>query len=186
MSLPNILTITRIILTFVFVFLIFQYGFSAKVLAAIVFTLASLTDLFDGYYARKYNLITNFGKLMDPIADKFLVLAAFFVFMQMHLIATWMFLVILVREVFVTGWRLVAMRQGKVLAAEKVGKIKTVLQITTIFLILFYLIFIEAGHQASGYQYLFVGIYWLMIMVVSITLFSGFSYLWQNRKFFHA
>ena len=123
MNLPNVLTIFRIFLTFVFIFLFMQGGLGSRVLALAVFTIASLTDYLDGHLARKYNLISEFGKLMDPIADKFLVLSAFFIFMQLQLIAVWMFAVIFAREVIVTGLRLFALRRGIALAAEAAGKL---------------------------------------------------------------
>lgn len=184
MSLPNRLTITRIFLTFLFLFFIFQIGVVPKIIAVLVFLLASLTDFYDGYYAKKHNLISDFGKIMDPIADKFLILMAFFVFMVMHLIQTWMFAAILVREVGITFIRLRALRRGKVLAAEQAGKIKTVLQIVAILAILVFMVFTEAnlpGHQAAWLGQFYKGIHGLMLIVVAITLFSGVSFLWNNR-----
>lgn len=190
MSLPNRLTIFRIVLTVVFVFLLTQNGIAAKVMAVIVFIMASLTDFYDGYYAKKHNLVTDFGKLMDPIADKFLILAAFFVFMSMRLIAPWMFAVILIREVTVTAARLQAMRQGRILAAEPAGKIKTVFQIMAVFAILFFVIFVELTmrfHWSSSLIIpLYQGIGLWMSAVVAITFFSGLSFLWNNRCFLHA
>ena len=185
-TLPNMLTVSRMILTVIFIILIFQPGLMTRIMAAVVFLAASLTDLCDGYYARKHNLITDFGKLMDPIADKFLILGAFFVFMQMHLIAVWMFLAIFIREIFITFWRLWAIKKGEVMAAEKAGKIKTTLQMTVIFLILFYLIIIELHILASSYHLMFLGISWLMLAVVFVTIISGVSYLWNNKRFLHA
>src|SRR3989344_8523821 len=113
MSLPNRLTIARIFLTFVFVFFAFQTGLPSKIIALVVFLLASLTDFYDGYYAKKYNLVSDFGKLMDPIADKFLILTAFFTFTVLHFIQAWMFVLILVREAGGTLIRLRALRRGK-------------------------------------------------------------------------
>ncbi len=190
MSLPNRLTIFRIVLTVVFVFLLTQNGIAAKVMAVIVFIMASLTDFYDGYYAKKHNLVTDFGKLMDPIADKFLILAAFFVFMSMRLIAPWMFAVILIREVTVTAARLQAMRQGRILAAEPAGKMKTVFQIMAVFAILFFMIFVELTmkfHWPSSLIIpLYQGIRLLMSAVAAVTFFSGLSFLWNNRRFLHA
>lgn len=189
MSLPNRLTIARIFLTFVFMLFAFQAGLIPKIIALAVFLLASFTDFYDGYYAKKYNLISDFGKLMDPIADKFLVLTAFFAFMVMHLIPAWMFIVILVREVTVTFIRLQAMRQGKILAAEQAGKIKTVLQIITILTILIFMISAETnfpGHGSTWLGQFYMGIYCLMLAVVAVTLFSGVSFLWNNRRSIYA
>ena len=190
MSLPNRLTILRILLTVVFVFLLTQNGITFKIMAVIVFVMASLTDFYDGYYAKKHNLVTDFGKLMDPIADKFLILAAFFVFMSMRLIAPWMFAVILIREVTVTAARLQAMRTGRILAAEPAGKMKTVFQIMAVFAILFFMIFVELTMRFHWPSSLIIPLYqgiglWISA-VVAITFFSGLSFLWNNRRFLHA
>src|SRR3989338_10975534 len=96
-NLPNILTVLRMILALVFVVLMTQRGLTAMILAAVVFLIASLTDFYDGYLAKKKNLISNFGAIMDPIADKFLILIAFFIFVQMRIIPGWMFLLIFLR-----------------------------------------------------------------------------------------
>lgn len=185
-GLPNRLTIFRILLTVIFIVLIGQSGVAAKAAAAAVFLLASFTDFYDGYYAKKHNLVTNFGKLMDPIADKFLILTAFFIFMSVHLIPPWMFVLIFIREAVVTASRLYAMRRGEVLAAETAGKIKTVLQLSAVFVILFFMISQESARYLAWDSTLNVrlygGIYILMLAVVSVTLFSGISFLWNNRR----
>lgn len=190
MSLPNRLTIFRMILTVFFAGFLFRQGLAAKVIAAIIFLLASWTDFYDGYYAKKHGLVTNFGKIMDPIADKFLILAAFFVFMTMHIVAVWMFVAIFTREVAVTVIRFYAMSRGKVLAAEQAGKIKTVLQFCAVVLILLFLILVEttvSGHSSSVFVLqLFGGIHALMLVVVAVTLFSGVSFLWNNRRSLYA
>ena len=188
-KLPNTLTILRIILTFVFLVLIFKNGLLPKVFAFLIFLIASFTDFFDGYLAKKYNGMSSFGKLMDPVADKFLILSAFFVFTKMHLIALWMFGVIFLREVIITGVRLAAMRNGRVLPAEKVGKYKTVSQMIVISFILIFLILKEVKflngafpQMLLGWQY---GIYTLMLIAISLTLFSGIWYLYHHRRFVH-
>lgn len=186
MKLPNILTVSRFFLTFIFIAFIFKAGLASKIIAAIVFTIASFTDFFDGYYAKKYNLVSDFGKLMDPIADKFLTLAAFFVFTQMQIIPLWMFVIILLREVLITAMRLFAMNKGKVLAAEKAGKYKTVLQITAIYFMLIFIVLKEMDFfvrwTESTVAYWQYGIYSIMFMAVILTLFSGGQYLWNNRR----
>jgi len=186
LNLPNVLTILRIILTVLFIYLFFQNDLGSRVLALIVFTFASLTDYFDGYLARKHNLITPFGKLMDPIADKFLILSAFFIFMQLQLIATWMFITIFTREVIVTGLRLVAIRKKIVLSAEGAGKLKTVLQIVAVYLIIIFTVLIQLTNDTEFFQLLmrqaFTGINVFMLVVVIVTLWSGISFIWNNRK----
>lgn len=187
-KLPNVLTVLRILLTLIFLVLIFKQGLLPKSFAFFIFLMASFTDFFDGYFAKKYNGVSNFGKLMDPVADKFLILSAFFVFTQMHLIALWMFGIIFLREVIITGVRLAAMRNGHILPAEKAGKYKTVSQIVAIYFILILLILREIPffHAAPslflGWQY---GIYVLMLIVVFSTFFSGVWYLWRYGRLIH-
>lgn len=177
---PNALTVLRIILTIVFLFLISQNGLLPKIFAFFIFLAASFTDFFDGYLAKKHSVTSDFGKLMDPIADKFLILSAFFIFTRLQIIAFWMFLIIFLREVMITVLRLKAMRQGRVLPAEKAGKYKTVSQMIVICLILIFLVLQEAGFfnafpQAFlGWQY---GIYIFMMVVVFLTLHSGILYI---------
>ncbi|VAX36379.1 CDP-diacylglycerol--glycerol-3-phosphate 3-phosphatidyltransferase [hydrothermal vent metagenome] len=188
MNLPNVLTMLRIFMVFIFVSLLPHEGLSFKVSALAIFIIASLTDFFDGYYARKYNLITSFGKIMDPIADKFLVLAAFYMFTLMVFIPIWMFVVIALRELLLTGLRLIAVRHGIVLAAEGMGKVKTVLQMGAIISFLIFLILIELvtkGRCPEIYALrVYLWSYTLMFFVVGITVFSGMAFLWNNRRNF--
>ncbi len=185
MNVPNQLTILRFFLTFGFIAAILQEGLFFKVAAAVIFAAASVTDYLDGYIARKYHLISTFGKLMDPIADKFLLLAAFFIFMRMGIVEAWMFILIAVREIFITAWRLVVVQKGKVSAAQMWGKVKTVLQIAAAGLILSYLIAIDLTKIYHWPKALAVGMYqgihYLMWVVVAVTLFSGACLLWDER-----
>ncbi len=178
MNLPNILTVTRIFLTCIFVFFLYQEPRVFHLLAIVVFVAAAWTDFWDGHLARKHNLHTAFGKIMDPIADKFLVLSAFFVFADLKIIALWMFIVIFIREVGITLIRFYAMTKGKVLAAEKAGKWKTTAQMITVGIIL---IFIAHFPPLIGIQ----TITWAMFIVIALTLYSGISFLWNNRGLFH-
>lgn len=181
MNLPNVLTVLRVILTGMFIYFFLQDGPRPLLIALCVFTAASLTDYLDGYIARKHNLITDFGKIMDPIADKFLVLSAFFMFMNKSLIAGWMFYLICAREVIVTVLRLNAVSKGAALAAEGAGKLKTVLQIVAVYLII---IFNIAGQFLDHAQFRAAasGVYVLMLAVVGLTLWSGASFILNNRK----
>ena len=142
MNLANKITIARIVLTFVFIY-IFPKGFIFKVAGFFVFSLAAVSDLLDGWVAKHKNQITDFGKILDPIADKILVLSAFLIFLQMQLIDAWMVIVIISRELGITGLRLFALSKGKVLAAEKAGKHKTVSQMVSIFMIMGFVILKE-------------------------------------------
>ncbi len=184
MNLPNKLTILRIFLTILFLAVICVDSLMAKVIATVLFIAAAITDFFDGYYARKYNLTSNFGKIMDPIADKFLMLAAFLVFAQMDLIAYWMFIIVAIREIGVTVSRIYQVKKGKFIAAENSGKIKTVIQIVTIIFILFYLIFSEVFVISEGFLYVLISrvIYGMMFSVVLITTYSGIEYFKNNSK----
>ncbi|MFH1360316.1 MAG: CDP-diacylglycerol--glycerol-3-phosphate 3-phosphatidyltransferase [Candidatus Omnitrophota bacterium] len=190
MNLPNRLTISRIILTFIFVYFISQVGLAAMTIATVIFTLASLTDYWDGYFAKKYNMVTDFGKLMDPIADKFLILAAFIAFVRMQIVEDWMVVLILGREILITGFRLFALSRKNILAAEKAGKHKTVSQIVAIFSILGFLMFKESLTVFSGWSRT-IEIWWqygidiLMLVTVALTLISGSSFIWSNRKLIH-
>ncbi|MCP4649404.1 MAG: CDP-diacylglycerol--glycerol-3-phosphate 3-phosphatidyltransferase [PVC group bacterium] len=185
MNLPNKLTILRIFLTFVFMFLLFYDGLTAKILAFLAFTLASITDFYDGYLARKYNMITDLGKLLDPIADKILVLAAFLAFVEMGIIPAWMVAFVILRELLITGMRVLAANKGNVLAAAKAGKHKTVSQIVSIFLILGFIVIKEAGIMNMYCEVWFkTAIYVFMLITVAFTLISGLFYIKKNRKVF--
>lgn len=187
MNLPNFLTVFRVFLTVIFIFLFYSEGLAAKILALVIFTLASLTDFLDGHLARKRNIITRFGKIMDPIADKLLILSAFFIFMQLRIVPIWMFVVICFREVTVTGLRLSVMRAGVALAAEKAGKVKTVLQIVTIYLIMLFIIVTDARVWPQGGSEVIMTVYkagidMFLLAVVGITLWSGLTFVWHNRN----
>jgi CDP-diacylglycerol---glycerol-3-phosphate 3-phosphatidyltransferase len=186
MNLANKITITRIILTFVFIYL-FPKGFIFKVVGFFVFTLAAISDLLDGWVAKHKNQVTDFGKILDPIADKILVLSAFLIFLQMQLIDAWMVIVIISRELTITGLRLFALSKGKVLAAEKAGKHKTVSQMVSIFMIMGFVILKEYFNKINfwnevGEKFYLSSIYMVMLVTVSLTLISGISYLWRNRR----
>ena len=188
MNLANRLTMLRILLTFIFMFfLLFCQGLWAKAASLVVFMLAALSDLFDGLIAQRWNMVTDFGRLMDPIADKILVLAAFVAFVQMQLIAAWMFMIIVSREILITSLRLFALNKGKVLSAARAGKHKTVSQMAVIFAILGFILLKEIILKYStwnpAWEKIFrQGIFFLMLLTVGLTLYSGLSYLWDNRK----
>jgi CDP-diacylglycerol--glycerol-3-phosphate 3-phosphatidyltransferase len=168
-------------------FFLFVHGLWAKIIALAVFILAAISDYFDGRIAHKRNMVTDFGKLMDPIADKILVISAFAVFVQMQLIDAWMFVFIISRELLVTSLRLFALNKGKVLSASRSGKHKTVSQMAAILLILGFIVLketmLEYFNWSPGWEQFFrQGINILMFITVGMTLYSGFSYFWKNRK----
>ena len=188
MNLPNKLTILRIILTAAFMVFLFSGGVAAKVAALIVFLLASLTDILDGYIAKRNNQVTDFGKLMDPIADKILVLSAFLAFVELGLVPAWMVAIILFREVAVTALRGMALTKGKVISAGEGGKQKTIWQMCVIFIILIFVIFDEGSRSRFGFWTEKIAaiykdaIFTLMCVTIALTLTSGISYFVKNKE----
>lgn len=187
MNLANRLTMLRIILTFIFLFFFAMQGLLPKAIAFVVFTVAALSDLFDGWIAKKRNMVTDFGRLMDPIADKILVLAAFSAFLEMQIIESWMFVIIVSREIIITSLRLFALNKGKILSAVRAGKHKTASQMGAIFYILIFVVVKEAVKNYSVWNpvwevYFRKSINIFMVITVGLTLYSGLSYLWENRK----
>lgn len=178
MNLPNKLTISRIFLAFAFIVFLFAHGFIFKVLAFVTFIIASLTDLLDGYLAKSRGEVTDFGRLMDPIADKVLVLAAFISFVEIGIIPAWMVVIIIFREALITGLRLFALSRGKVIPADGAGKHKTAWQVGSILLILIFLMMKETGSDTRIFQDV---IFAVMCVTVALTLASGVSYLVKNR-----
>jgi len=190
MNLPNKITIARIFLTFLFMIFLFSGGVVFRALALLTFLIASLSDLLDGYLARKCDMITDFGRFMDPIADKILVLAAFLAFVEMKLIPAWMVVIIIFRELSVTGVRILASTKSKNIPASSGGKHKTVSQMAAIFSILSFLVLREVGIEMLGFwtapvEYYFGWvIFFLMLITVILTLTSGIAYLVRNRDVF--
>ena len=192
MNIANRLTMLRIILTFVFMFFLsfpFRgiWSLWAKILSFVIFILAAASDFFDGMIAHKKNMVTDFGRLMDPIADKILVLAAFAAFVQLQLIDAWMFVIIVSREILITSLRMFALNKGKVLSASPAGKHKTASQMVVIFYILGFIVAKEVAKNVSTWnpnweEFFRRSIYLFMLITVALTLYSGLSYLWQNRK----
>ena len=187
MNLANKLTMSRFVLAFFFMFFLYASFPHAKLLALLFFGVASITDYFDGMIAKKYNMETDFGRLMDPIADKVLVLAGFLAFVELSIIPAWMVVIVVARELLITGLRLVLLTKKKVLAASKAGKHKTVTQIVSISVILFYLCIKEfaIGNNLGWWnpgldQILLKSIHILMLITIFFTVFSGASYLKNN------
>ena len=204
MNLPNRLTIGRIVLTVFFVMALllppegwvrshFPFG---KTTALIIFIIASLTDWWDGWYARRHKMETSFGMLLDPLADKILTTAAFICFVEqpsylvgVPLVQAWMALTIVSRDFLVTGLRLIAAQEGVVLKAERLGKHKTASQMVAIILILLGLAAREDWHCfGMDYARFNVGFsrvtFVLMLITVGLTVFSGVAYLYKNGERF--
>ena len=189
MNLPNKLTLTRIIL--VPVFMIFasltQFGTddfnpTLYLLAGIVFAVASFTDFLDGHLARKWNMVTDFGKFADPLADKLLTTVAFLYMMRDGICSPVVLCIILAREFAVSGLRMVAAgaKDGKVIAANMWGKVKTVLQMLSIIFYFFGTALIPGTVAKGDVGFIAACLCWL---VAAVTAISGIKYLWDNRSF---
>ena len=184
MNLPNALTIFRVILTPFFIYLLFSSSMYSNLYALIIFILASVTDAFDGYYARKYNIETEFGNFLDPLADKILVSSAFISFYLLDLIELWMVVVILSRDFFITFLRIVMKKNGQSLKTSRIAKSKTAVQLI---LIIFILIFLALEKMEASMFSLFSNIileYNIVhnaTFIVSIfTFYTGFRYFQNN------
>lgn len=186
MNLPNKLTVSRFVLTAVFLVILSSGIKYAHTLALVVFAAASLTDYFDGMIARRDKLITSFGILMDPLADKILTCSAFIVFVGAGQIPALVVVIIVARELAITGLRLLAANRQVVLAAERYGKHKTISQIVAIIAVLVALSYPEWGEIGRT---LFAG--WVSYVVTAsvyvsliLTAVSGGLYLWRNRNLY--
>jgi len=178
LNLPNILTVLRIVLIPLFVIAFLDGGISTWAAFAI-FILASVTDFLDGYIARKKNLVTDFGKLMDPLADKILVMSAFVCFTFAGIFHPAVTIVVMSREFLVTGIRMLATAKGKIIAADILGKLKTISQDITAILVLF-------KCSAGADEISFIGIAtdcitWIMVI---LTICSGINYCIKNKEIF--
>ncbi|MBQ9850969.1 MAG: CDP-diacylglycerol--glycerol-3-phosphate 3-phosphatidyltransferase [Clostridia bacterium] len=180
MNLPNKLTVLRIILTpFFLVAMLTEFRFHYLVAAAI-FIVASLTDMLDGKIARKHNLITTFGKLCDPLADKMLTTAALLAFMELDICSVWIIMIILTREFLVTSFRLVASAQGVVIAAGIWGKLKTASQMVFSIVIMFAVHFFEA--YSLDFNVLSIISNCLLGITAVLTVVSGIKYIVDGIK----
>lgn len=173
MNLPNKLTMIRVILIPFFVFFLLapyfpEYG---KYIAVIIFIVASLTDLLDGKIARRYNLVTNFGKFMDPLADKLLVSSALICLTGTGQLASWIVVIIISREFIISGFRLIAAQQQLVIAANYWGKFKTTFQMLMIIVLI--LDFENPVFQTLGVV--------LTYIALALTIISLVDYIYQNK-----
>jgi CDP-diacylglycerol--glycerol-3-phosphate 3-phosphatidyltransferase len=184
MNLPNRLTVGRLVLTVFFVAFLSTSTHWGDVVALALFIIASLTDWLDGYLARKLNQMTNFGKLMDPLADKVLVASALVCLIPLKALPAWVVIVIITREFLITGLRQLAAGQGVILPADPLGKHKTAWQLITI---LFFLSLLAAGDCFGDESLLLLSLWvgvgpWLIGITVFLTIYSGLAYLWKNRS----
>jgi CDP-diacylglycerol---glycerol-3-phosphate 3-phosphatidyltransferase len=193
MNVPNKLTISRFALTVAFLAVVFADFRFHETLALALFSAASLTDYFDGKIARRHNLITNFGILMDPLADKILVCSAFIAFVGLRWVPAWMAVIVVARELAITGLRLLAASKNLVLAAEAFGKHKTISQIVAIISILVRYSYEQWGPAGKIFGFDLLGGPWVLWFAtlslqvsVLLTFTSGLIYLWRNRPLYLA
>ena len=172
MNLPNILSISRAVCIPVIVVLLYTGDPACRIAAGIVFVVACLTDFLDGKIARKYNLVTDFGKFIDPVADKLLVLTTMIMLVHLRMMDAWIVIVILCRELAVDGLRMVAVGQGKVIAAGPLGKWKTACQMVLIIVMLILNLSVWESWPVTA----------LMILAVLLTIGSAVDYFVRNRS----
>lgn len=184
LTIPNQLTLLRILLTPVFVILILKKTAFTQMSASAIFAIAALTDWYDGWFARKFGVITRIGQFMDPLADKILVTSALVVFAVLDYIFVWMVWVIVIRDSFITLNRMFAIRVGKPIITSVLAKWKTAAQMLTIFLILAFINwrnFLAGDTQPYTPRYDdLIGI--AMSIVTLLTVLSGLIYIWENRE----
>ena len=174
MNLPNKLTIARMCMVPLFMIALMMNTPASRLIATVIFALASLTDMLDGQIARKYNTVTNFGKLMDPLADKVLTAAAMICLVELGDLAAWIAVVIIFREYLITGLRSVAASENIVVAANIWGKVKTVCQMIALMLLM-------VKPQIIDLCGINIGL-WLMYVAVALTIYSGLDYVLKLNK----
>jgi CDP-diacylglycerol--glycerol-3-phosphate 3-phosphatidyltransferase len=194
MNLPNKLTTSRLVLTVVFLAVMFSEVRYHELIALVLFCLAGISDYLDGAIARRRQLITNFGILMDPLADKIMICSAFIAFVGVDWLPAWMAVVVVARELAITGLRLLAASKNVVLAAERFGKDKTISQIVAIIAIFVLASYRQHEWGAAG-EFLWgwpvFGRPWIVPftemakwVAVILTFVSGWLYLWKNRALY--
>lgn len=169
MNIANKVTVLRLLLIPIFLVLYYIYG-TAYNIAAIVFVIASLTDALDGHLARSRNLVTTFGKFVDPLVDKLLTMAAFVVLVEASIIPAWAVIIIIARELIITGFRTLAADKGITIAASKWGKLKTTSQMIALVLLLL-----------NNSTLNIAGVYVFYISVI-LTIISGLDYIIKNKE----
>ena len=195
MNIPNQITMARIIMVFIFLGLaninpnsLFSETFArnSHIAAYVIAILAGLTDLVDGWIARKFNMITDFGKLMDPLADKIFIVATFLMCVEQNLMPAWIAVIVISREFLVTGLRTLAVQHGEVIAADRWGKLKTLSQM---------LMLLIAGAEWNSFIFMRTTMLWNTIplwvlwnvflwAIVLVTLLSGFGYFYRHRHLY--
>jgi CDP-diacylglycerol--glycerol-3-phosphate 3-phosphatidyltransferase len=186
MNWANRITLSRLALTVLFVIALNSSWQYARTAALVIFLIAGLTDFIDGEIARRYGLITNFGKLMDPLVDKIMVAAAFISLVPLKAVPAWAATTVVARDFLITGLRLMASAKGRILPAESLGKQKTSWQMITIifFLVLLSIVELRYANETSTW---WVGAWSvagpvLVWVTVALTVYSGLGFTWRNRE----
>ena len=186
MTIPNILTVFRIFLTPFFVYCLFADFNNAYLFALIIFIVASITDAYDGYYARKYDVVTESGKFLDPLADKILASSAFISFAVLGLIEFWMVGLIIFRDIFITLLRMLMKRNDRTLVTSNIAKSKTSAQLTLIIFTLSFLVFSNINETILSSIFDLVSkynlVYNLTFFVSLFTIFTGYKYIRDNYE----
>jgi CDP-diacylglycerol--glycerol-3-phosphate 3-phosphatidyltransferase len=187
MTIPNQLTVTRIILTPIFAFLFLSGDKTFNQASLFVFLIAALTDWYDGWLARKYNYISELGKFLDPLADKILTSTAFFAFVYAGLLNFWMVLIIVVRDLIITLLRVYGQYKKRTFSTSLFAKLKTSVQM----IFLYYLLVVYVGIEKELFKFIDRNwsnlllnkdfIYYTMIFITTITVYTGIEYLYTNR-----
>lgn len=174
LNIPNALTLFRILVVpFIVILLYFQRP-STCFLATLFFLVAIFTDLADGFIARKFNQVTNFGKFLDPLADKILIASVLIMLVELNWVSAWIAIIIIVRELLVTGLRAVAADKGQVIAADKYGKLKTIMQSIALIPLIHHYPILGMNTVILGHILLFIALI--------LTIYSGWNYLYGFYK----
>ena len=188
-NIPNILTVSRIVLAFVFLGLYLSNSVQLRLLGILIFAIAAITDFFDGYFARAYKVSSKFGIFLDPLADKFLTISGFVTLPILFPLTFpwWAVAAILVRDVFITGFRMWAENKGQMIETRYLAKVKTLMQMIFLYIALFFGAFrkLETPIAEFSNQMFTSGILKYSLYVVTlITVYSGIEYLYKNKSLF--
>lgn len=173
-NLPNTLSIIRLVLTPAVVICLYFPGRLGSFLAALFFGLAAITDLLDGFYARRYKVVTSLGKFLDPLADKLLVSVTMIMLVTLSRIPTWIVILIITREMAVTGLRGIAVVEGKIVEASSLGKYKTIFQFVALICLSLHYRYIKVDFHVVGMTFLYVALI--------LTMWSGWFYFRKNKR----
>lgn len=190
LTIPNQLTALRILLVPVFVVLLLQVEPYLKLLGVVVFVVASLTDIYDGYHARKYGVTTRLGAFLDPLADKLLITAAFFLYVGMGFLSLWMVILVVVRDVIVTGLRIYAEYKNRPVVTSMEAKYKTLVQNIFVYVIMALILMKEASFAGANvavmtHRFLVSGyLNYIMLAVTIFTVYTGISYMVSNWRIY--